>query len=92
MNKRDASIVKAYEESSAHDLCEAYGRFSAKKAEAWKNCKWLKEKYNGRGLKILGVSRVFFSAGFVFTDEHDNECLMYITHGGSRKIVLGRNE
>lgn len=92
MNKRDAKIVKAYEESSVYHLHEAYGRFSAEKARAWKYCEELKEKYNGRGLKVLGANTSFFSAGFLFADEDGNECLMYITHGGNRKIVLSDKE
>ena len=35
MNKRDEAIVRSYEKSSEHNLYEAYGRFSNKKAEAW---------------------------------------------------------
>lgn len=50
------------------------------------------QEYDGKRLKVIGVSRVFFSAGFLFTDEEGNECLMYITHGGNRKIVLSGKE
>ena len=38
MNKKDTEILRSYERSSTHNLYEAYGRFSNKKAEAWEYC------------------------------------------------------
>ena len=92
MNKRDAEIVSSYEKSSIHNLYEAYGRFSNKKAEAWEYCEELCKESDGKGLKILGANTSFFSAGFLFTDREGNECLMYITHTNNRKIVLKRKD
>lgn len=92
MNKRDAEILRNYEKSSTHNLYEAYGRFSNRKAEVWKYCEQLCGKHGGKGLKILGANTSFFSAGFLFTDEDGNECLMYITHANDRKIVLERKD
>ena len=92
MNKKDAGILRRYEESSIRNLSEAYGRFSNRKAEAWKHCERLCKESDGKELKILGANTNFFSAGFLFTDEEGNECLMYITHAGNRKIVLKRKD
>lgn len=92
MNKKDTEILRSYERSSIHHLCEAYGRFSNKKAEAWEYCKKLCKESGGKGLKILGANTSFFSAGFLFTDKDGNECLMYITHTNDRKIVLKRKD
>ena len=50
------------------------------------------KKHDGKELKILGANTNFFSAGFLFTDEEGNECLMYITHTNDRKIVLKRKD
>lgn len=92
MNKKDTEILRSYERSSTHHLYEAYGRFSDKKAEAWEYCEELCKKHDGKGLKILGVNTNFFSAGFLFTDNDGNECLMYITHTNDKKIVLKRKD
>lgn len=92
MNKKDTEILRSYERSSTHNLYEAYGRFSNKKAEAWGYCEELCKKHDGKGLKVFGANTNFFSAGFLFTDEEGNECLMYITHTNDRKIVLKRKD
>lgn len=92
MNKRDMEILRNYEKSSTHNLYEAYGRFSNRKAEAWRYCEALCKANDGKGLKVLGANTNFFSAGSLFTDEDGNECLMYITHANDRKIVLKRKD
>lgn len=92
MNKRDVEILRSYEKSSIRNLHEAYGRFSNRKAEAWRYCEALCKANDGKELKVLGANTSYFSAGFLFTDEEGNECLMYITHANDRKIILKRKD
>lgn len=87
MTKRDRKRAIAYLMSDKHSLYDAYGRFSNAKAEAWRYCEELKNKYNGEGLKVIGANSSFFSAGFLF-EEDGKQKLMYITHGGNYKIDM----
>lgn len=81
MNKKMRKAYTSYLMSDRYSLYDAYGSFSKKKAEAWEYCKKLKEKYDGKGLKVIGANSNFFSAGFLY-EEDGKKKFMYITHGG----------
>ena len=73
-------ITDLYERATATSLDEVYGRYSAKKKEAFEYCRNLMAKYNGWGLKILSHNTFVFTAGFEFvSDETGAVNIMYIT-------------
>lgn len=92
MTKREQAILKSYEDSSMENLHDAYGKFSKEKADAWERCKELCKRYYGHDLRILGANTFFFSAGFTYTDEFGQKCLMYITHADNKRIVIAKKE
>lgn len=69
----------AYVRSTDYSLGDAYGRYSSAKASAWRYCEELCEKHSGWGLKVIGHSSHFFSAGFKFADPETGVVMfMYI--------------
>ena len=87
MNQREKDAYERYTKSHMLSLYDAYGSFSKDKADAWKYCERLKEKKNGKGLKVIGKNGWFFSAGFTY-EEDGKPMFMYITHGSDTPIVI----
>lgn len=75
-------ITRLYERSTATQLSDVYGRYSADKAIAFDHCRRLMYENDGRDLKILTHNSYIFTAGFEFVpkDTKTGEvCIMYIT-------------
>ena len=89
MNKREREAYERYLRSDMLTLYDAYDRFSRAKEEAWEYCKTLKDQKAGRGLKVIGASTHFFSAGFLY-EEDGKPMFMYITHGSDTPVDLSK--
>lgn len=68
----------AYKNSTAYELYDVYGRYSAAKAKAWDYCKELMYQFNGYGLKVIHANGYQFTAGFMF-EEDGKTMFMYIS-------------
>ena len=78
--KEACRITEMYENSSARTLADVYGRYSAKKAEAFASCQRLMAEHNGEDLRILSSNTFIFTAAFTMWSEETGEALlMYIT-------------
>ena len=89
--KEKKYITALYERATATSLDEVYGRYSAKKKEAFEYCRNLMMKYNGWGLKILSYNTFMFTAGFEFTDEETGAInIMYITPSKDKAVEWTR--
>lgn len=90
MNKRQAAIVETYERSDRTELYHAYHSMSAKKVEAWENCKRIFAEHETHisELRILGANSFQFSAGFEFINPETGQiCFCYITKSGVEEWV-----
>lgn len=78
--ERAAYITGLYEKSTATSLSDVYGRYSAKKAEAFNYCRKLMYEYSGKNLRILTYNTFIFTAAFEFVDPETSQVMiMYIT-------------
>lgn len=68
-----------YKRSYNYDLYDAYEKPSYAKVRAWRYCVELCERYNGRGLKIVGYNAQTFSVGFEYTDP-ETGVAMFLWH------------
>lgn len=85
MNKRQAAIVASFERSNMTELYHAYHSVSARKIQAWKDCKRIYAEHRTRitELRIIGANSFQFSAGFEFTAPETGEVrFCYITKNG----------
>ena len=85
MNKRQAAVVDSYERSDKTELYHAYHSVSARKMQAWEDCKKIYAEHETRisELRILGANSFQFSAGFEFTDPENGQIrFCYITKSG----------
>ena len=55
----------AYQNTAATCLDDVYGRYSWEKANAFRYCLDLMEKYDGYGMRIISANTFRFSAGFI---------------------------
>jgi hypothetical protein len=82
---KDERIAKAhindYEQSTAYELSDVYGRYSHRKANAFKYCEDLYKAVGGiEGIRILSHNTFTFSVGFLFTDKENGHIrFAYIT-------------
>lgn len=88
MTQRQQQMISNYRGATATDLHGIYTIVSKKKLEAFDYCKSLMKEYNGKNLKVIGGNSYTFSAGFEFTDEDNNKCIMYITKGANTIIKV----
>ena len=88
MTQRQSQMVNSYRRATATDLHGIYTTYSSKKAKAFEYCKELMKEHNGSDLRVIGGSSYSFSAGFKFTDDEGNKCIMYITKGHNTVIRL----
>jgi len=85
MNKRQAAIVDSFERSNMTELYHAYHSASARKMQAWEDCKKIYAEHETRisTLRIIGANSFQFSAGFEFTAPETGEVrFCYITKNG----------
>ena len=76
------SAYYRYRKSTWNELYDAYSNFSKGKVDAWRYCKDLCAKLNGRDLKVVSRNCHKFTAGFEYTDPETGEIMfMYITKG-----------
>ena len=73
------NAYRAYKHSNAYDLYDVYGSFSRAKANAWRYCQELCDRYGGMGLKIVGANSQTFSIGFEYPDP-ETGVLMFLWH------------
>ena len=88
MTKRELDIFTNYATSNNRTLHDVYGTFSQAKEKAYDYCLGLMRKYDGSNFKIISFNTFMFTAGFTFTDEQGNDCMMYITPSQDKVIVL----
>ena len=97
MQKTNSKQIKgAYQSwmrSNEENIFQAYDRPSHAKINAWEYCENLCKKHNGHGLRVIGHSCHFFSAGFIgdVEDEKTGELqksFVYITAGNDRYMPL----
>ena len=78
-----------YRRSTWTEIYDAYDSFSKGKVDAWKYCKNLCEKFNGRDLKVIHKNCHKFTAGFEYTDPETCEIMfMYITKGSDTAVPV----
>lgn len=78
--RRARSNYKWYQQSDMRSLADAYGRYSQAKANAWRYCEDLCERYNGTNLKVISNNCHKFTAGFEFMCPSTGVVMfMYIT-------------
>ena len=85
MNKRQAAIVDSFDRSNMTELYYAYHSVSARKMQAWENCKkiYAEHETSISTLRIIGANSFQFSAGFEFTAPTTGEVrFCYITKNG----------
>ncbi len=87
MTKANAAIVRSYNNSTARNLYDVYGTFSAAKIPAFDYCRSLCYKSGGRDLRILSANTFQFTAAFRF-EMSGEPYLMYITKSCDRAIKL----
>ena len=82
LNSRDRRLALGhyddYKMSSATSLHDVYGSFSRAKAEAWKYCEELMQRFDGYGLRVISSNGWMFTAGFMF-EEDGKQMFMYIS-------------
>ena len=66
MNKRQQSILEAYNNSNLETLHECYGSWSWAKENAYNYCKRLCADKNGYGFTIIGYNIFMFTIGFKY--------------------------
>lgn len=72
--------IDSWKRSSDFSLDSAYGRYSSNKASAWKYCEDLRDKHDGRNLKVISHNTYMFTAGFEYNDAETGEVMfMFIT-------------
>lgn len=72
--------IESWKRSADYSLDSAYGRYSSAKANAWKYCRELCAKYEGRGLKVISHNTYMFTAGFEYDNIETGEVMfMFIT-------------
>lgn len=89
MTKAQDAMYSAYKRATATDLWEVYGRFSAAKAQAMKNCRKLQEEMGGWGGRICSASAYLFSYAFLYKDGAGDVCLCYVTKSHIYQFCLG---
>ena len=85
MTKRQRDIVDSFERSNMTELYHAYHSVSARKMQAWEDCKRIYAEHETRisTLRIIGANSFQFSAGFEFTAPETGEVrFCYITKSG----------
>lgn len=87
MTKQAQGAYERYQNSNMYSIYEAYGKPSQAKVRAWHYCMKLKEEKNGKGLKVIGKSCHFFSAGFTF-EEDGKKMFMWITPSTDRAFEI----
>ena len=71
---------KAWQQSSATELSDIYGKYSTRKISAWRNCRYLCQDYDGWNLKLVNHNSFVFTAGFEYVDKETGVLkFMYIT-------------
>lgn len=85
--EKQRNIVRQYNRATATELCDVYGKCSAEKRKAFRNCKAEMVNRNGYGMRILSASCYFFTCAFRF-EEYGEPYLMYFTHKGSEIIPM----
>lgn len=89
MYKDQEKIIQRYNNSTARELWDVYGRCSTAKRKAFENCKAkMLALRNGRDMRILGASCFFFSCAFRFENDYGEPCLFYMTHKRSEIIPM----
>ena len=85
--KEKENLIRSYNNSRLYSLNECYNNCSSRKWKAFKYCLDLKEKYNGKALKILSYNTFMFTAAFEFIED-GVEKLMYITPSYDRSFPI----
>lgn len=86
-NKQIKQAYQNYLNSNATALHKVYKNWSSKKDDAWQYCEPIKEKYNGKDMKIVGYNDNYFSVGFI--GKIDNKlAFIYITASYDRYMFL----
>ena len=84
------SNIGTWKRSTWYEIYDAYDSFSKGKVDAWKYCKSLCKKYDGRDLKVVNRNCHKFTAGFEYTDKDTGEIMfMYITKGYNQPVSMG---
>ena len=61
--------IERWQESIDYSLDDAYGRYSANKARAWRHCESVRKAHLGSALKVVSHNTFMFTAGFQFVDQ-----------------------
>ena len=91
MTKAQKSTYERYCRSTDSSLYDCYESFSAAKARAWKDCKELRDKKSGWGLKVISHNGWMFTAGFVY-EQDGKEMFMYITPSKDETFEITEEE
>lgn len=89
-NKKMQDIYRRYKSSPYYDLEDLYYSYSMAKMGAWGYCKELLRENNGKALKIIGGNKTQFSAGFIYTNENNEEMFVYITKDYDRQCKVDK--
>lgn len=63
--KKAAQFIHAYNNSNAGTLSQVYGRYSAEKARAERDCLSKMVNENGNGFRIISANTFCFSCGWM---------------------------
>jgi len=91
MNKRQQSILDAYNNSDLRTLHECYGSWSWAKEYAYEDCKRTCANMNGYDFRIISYNTCMFSIGFRYKKD-GKEYLHYETNVSVLDFEIGKGD
>ena len=88
MTKKNLGLLDQYNNATARDLWEVYGRCSENKRAAFNDCRALQYKMGGYDGRICSANTFQFTYGFKFIDKEGKERLFYRTAAHDYQFVI----